>query len=122
MKTFIHIALFLALTTTGLLAQDASQIQQRMKDRLPTIVSLKEQKIVGENNEAYLSTLGSVTTDQAKVIQNENADRKTVYSLLAKQTGTTIDFVEKKRAEQLRAQAIPGTMIQLENGEWVEKK
>lgn len=98
----------------------AQGIKERMKDRLPVIVELKTQGIVGENNRGYLDFVGNVKTHEALIAQ-ENQDRKTVYAHIAKQQNTSLSVVEKNRALQLIERAAPGTYVQMPDGTWVQK-
>ncbi|MCF8076351.1 MAG: YdbL family protein [Desulfotignum sp.] len=98
----------------------AQGIKERMKERLPVIVELKTQGIVGENNRGYLDFVGNVKTREALIAQ-ENQDRKTVYAHIAKQQNTSLSVVEKNRALQLIERAAPGTYVQMPDGAWVQK-
>lgn len=98
----------------------AQGIKERMKERLPVIVELKTQGIVGENNRGYLDFVGNVKTHEALIVQ-ENQDRKTVYAHIAKQQNTSLSVVEKNRALQLIERAAPGTYVQMPDGTWVQK-
>jgi uncharacterized protein len=98
----------------------AQGIKERMKERLPVIVELKTQGIVGENNRGYLDFVGNVKTHEA-LIDQENQDRKAVYAHIAKQQNTSLSVVEKNRALQLIERAAPGTYVQMPDGTWVQK-
>ena len=52
----------------------AEDIKKRMKARLSTIVSLKNQGIIGESNEGYIVYMGNARPQQ-DVINAENSDR-----------------------------------------------
>jgi len=119
-KTILALSL-LAITALSVTGQTAAELKQRMNDRLPAILEMKTAQLVGENNEAYLTILKEVSESQATTVQQENADRRAVYTMLSKQTGATLDLVQKKRAEQLRELATSGTMIQTAEGAWQAK-
>jgi hypothetical protein len=104
-------------TGTVLFAED---IKTRMKKRLPVIVELKAQGIVGENNQGYLEFVGSKKA-KADIVAAENEDRKTVYTAIAKQQGTTAELVGKRRALQIAQKANPGEFIQNADGKWIQK-
>ena len=99
----------------------ADDIKTRMKNRLPVIVELKAQGIVGENNQGYLEFVGS-KKDKADVVAAENEDRKTVYTAIAKQQGTTAELVGKRRALQIAQKASPGEWVQDAAGKWIQKQ
>lgn len=113
---------FVLITTfaTGISAF-ADDIKTRMKQRLPVIIELKAQGIVGENNAGYLEFVGA-KREKADVVAAENNDRKTVYTAIAKQQGTTAEVVGKRRALQIAQKANPGEWLQDASGKWIQKK
>ncbi len=121
MKRTLSTILVIALTAVSAMGQTASELKQRMNDRLPAIIELKTTQTIGENNQAYLAILKEVTEAQAILVQEENADRRSVYTMLAKQINAPIDLVQKKRAAQLRDLASPGTKVQTPEGDWIVK-
>ena len=112
------------LVLLGILAaigtSSAGGIKERMKQRLPAIVALKTQGIVGENNQGYLAFITGQTSQKA-LVADENKDRKTIYTYIAKQQNTSLDLVEKRRAITLAQRAIPGEFFQNANGAWEKK-
>jgi uncharacterized protein YdbL (DUF1318 family) len=98
----------------------AGDIKARMRARLPVIVSLKAQGIVGENNQGYLTILKK-NTDKKAVIAAENEDRRKIYTVIAKKQGTTPALVGQRRALQIANKADPGTMVQDAGGAWSKK-
>lgn len=120
-KSLLSITLFIT-AAISLFGQTASELKDRMNERLPEIIEMKTAQLIGENNEAYLTILKTVSENQAMIVQQENADRRTVYTMLSKQTGAPIDLVQKKRAAQLRELATAGTMIQNPDGAWIVKQ
>lgn len=98
----------------------AGDIKQRMKDRLPRIVELKAQGVIGETASGYLDYVTSARPDEG-LIQEENADRKSVYQAIASQQGVSLDRVEKLRAQQIVDKANPGEFLKNESGAWRKK-
>ena len=99
----------------------ADDIKARMKQRLPVIIALKAKGIVGENNAGYLEFIGA-KKEKADVVAAENEDRQTVYAAIAKQQGTTVELVGKRRALQIAQKADKGEWIQDTSGKWLQKK
>ncbi len=99
----------------------SDKIKTRMKERLPVITTLKAEGVVGENNKGYLEVIGA-NKGKAGVITAENSDRKQVYTAIAKQQGTSVDLVGKRRAKQIAKKAKPGQWIQDQSGKWYQKK
>ncbi len=115
----IHVLLIFCLIISTQLVP-ASEIKERMKQRLPVIAELKAKGIIGEDNKGYL---GFVTgkRDQEAVIAAENEDRKTVYTYFAKQQNTTIDVVESIQAARKAEITAPGEFFQNPDGSWHKK-
>lgn len=111
----VFLSLMVLVATSG-----AQGIKERMKQRLPAIVELKAQGLVGEDNQGYLAFVTGQKS-QEEIVASENADRKAVYAQIAQQQGTTLDLVEKRRAMTLAERAIPGEYIQKADGSWVKK-
>jgi hypothetical protein len=110
----------IALSFVFCSAASADSIKQRMKQRLPQILDLKNKGIVGETNTGYL---GFVTTRKEKqdVVAAENEDRKAIYTQIAKQQNVSTQFVQKRRAASLFADATKGHYYQNEAGAWIKK-
>jgi len=120
-KTIIAIlSIFILGILTTKAYSSSKEIKQRMIERLPIIKALKDQGIVGENNQGYLEFVGQ-KKEKADVIMAENADRKLVYEAIAKQQGTTVELVGKHRAIQIANKAEPGEWLQDANGKWYKK-
>lgn len=105
------------LTGVSALGED---IKARMKARLPIIVKLKSEGIIGENSAGYLQFVGNQKANES-VIAEENADRLKVYQAIAKQTGTTPEVVGQRRAVQIADKAAPGEWLQGADGKWYQK-
>lgn len=98
----------------------AQGIKERMRARLPVIVSLKANGAVGENNQGYLTVLDQ-SIDKKDLITAENKDRQRIYAAIAKKQGTTPKLVGQRRAMQIAKKADPGTMVQDAKGNWRKK-
>ena len=119
--TMISFFLSIILITGASAFAGSEKIKARMKERLPVIKVLKAEGVVGENNIGYLEFIGNNKTKE-DVINAENSDRAKVYSDIAKQQGTTVDLVGKRRATQIAKNAKPGQWIQDQRGKWYQKK
>ena len=98
----------------------AEGIKNRMKERLPIIVSLKQKGIIGEDNKGYLQFTGAVKS-QEDIVNAENSDRKLVYVAIAQKQGSTAEVVGKRRALQIAEKANPGEWLQNASGNWYKK-
>lgn len=115
--SLLYVMFFIVCVASSVGADD---IKGRMKQRLPTIVKMKQQGIIGENAKGYLEY---VSTDRSNkdVVDSENRDRKEVYSIIAKQQGVSIEKVEQLRAVQIVQKAVPGEFLKREDGSWYKK-
>lgn len=91
-----------------------------MVSRLPVIKDLKARGLIGETNQGFLAFVGGTKTEK-DVVAAENVDRRLVYEAIARQQGTTVTVVGKRRASQLADKAAPGEWLQDENGKWHKK-
>lgn len=117
---YLPVFFMIALVAGTLAPAGAQNLKERFKSRLPAILKLKAQGIIGENNKGFLEYLGSQRPDQA-VVNAENADRKKVYTAIAKQQGTSAAAVGTRRALQIAQKAKPGEMLQNAGGKWYKK-
>jgi uncharacterized protein YdbL (DUF1318 family) len=117
------IALFILLlfSTEGMCFAGAADIKVRMQERLPTIVQMKTEGIVGENNKGYLEFVPGAAKKMQDVVTDENNDRETVYSAIAKQQKTTTELVGERRAIQIAEKAASGEWLQDKSGKWYKK-
>ncbi len=97
----------------------AGGLKNRMKQRAPAIATLKAQGIVGENRVGFIEFRSA--PQQENLVRTENADRKTIYTAIAKKRGVSVEKVGKTRAEVLAQKAPAGTWLQKDNGKWYQK-
>jgi len=98
----------------------AGGIKERMLQRQPAIVQLKDKGIIGETNKGYLGFVSAARQGQG-VVSAENKDRKIIYSKIAKQQNISVDLVAKHRARQLVERMSAGHFYQNASGAWVKK-
>jgi hypothetical protein len=109
----------LALVTVSARAEDLNTVRARMEQRLAKIDALKSGGALGENNRGLLEARAA--GEATGVAAEENRDRETVYTELAKRTGASADSVGRARAKQIASNSAPGVWLQRENGEWYQK-
>ena len=98
----------------------ADGIKDRMKQRLPQIIQMKQQGVIGENDKGYLEYVSGKRPNQ-EIVEAENSDRRKVYEMIAKQQGVSIQKVEQLRAAQIVKKAIKGEMLKRSDGSWYKK-
>ncbi|MFZ5799026.1 MAG: DUF1318 domain-containing protein [Desulfobulbus sp.] len=109
----------LFLFTTTVNAQNMEDIKARMLSRKPTLDAMKASGAIGEGNDGYLHVRQPGA--DAKVVNEENADRRTVNSMIAEKEGTSAEQVSRAAAKKLRDFAAPGQWIQSNDGKWLKK-
>lgn len=114
---FFIVSLFSAYGAANCFADD---IKDRIKQRLPTIVQMKQQGIIGENSRGYLEYVSGNRSNQ-DLVNSENRDRKEIYSTIAKQQGVSLEKVELLRATQIVQKAASGELLKREDGSWYKK-
>ena len=95
-------------------------IKARMKARLPIILALKAEGIIGENFAGFLEFRGSNKKNE-DVVMAENSDRRIVYKKIGEQTGATAEVVGKRRAQKIAQLAKPGDWLRNSSGKWYQK-
>lgn len=117
------IAVFALLTfnTKGNCFAGADDIKARMQERLPTVVQLKSEGIVGENNMGFLEFVPGAARKMQDIVGDENKDRQMVYEAIGRQQNTTAELVGKRRAIQIAERAVPGEWLQDGSGKWYKK-
>jgi|GEM_PF-1779006 len=98
----------------------AAQILLRQKGRAELIGHFLASSLAGESASGYLEVRREPGTTK-KMVEEENADRKKLYGLIAEQNRVGVGAVESGAAEKIRKSARKGTVIQLPSGRWEQK-
>lgn len=107
----------------GARAENA-ELKARFLERKPLLDKMKDLGWVGENNLGFLEFRSETgkSEENGKVVEAENADRKTVYAEIAAQVNVDIVEVGKRRAVQIARLAAPGHWLQDAEGRWYRKE
>jgi uncharacterized protein YdbL (DUF1318 family) len=122
--TMTCLILALLLAPASLLAADATgeaALQKRFKARHPQIQQLKSDGVVGETSEGYLDFVDKKDAKVAKVVEDENADRKALYKLIADKEEITADVVAQRAAKRNFDRAKAGEYLK-QGGKWKKKE
>lgn len=76
---------------------------------------------VGERYDGYAVAHGTISPDVAKLLDQVNAERRSVYAERAKNTGAPAEAVGKIYAQEIMKSAPAGTWFLGENGQWTRK-
>lgn len=112
----VVVALFFSVTSFAW----AEGIKERMKQRLPQIVQIKKEGLIGENHKGYLEYVTEKRPHQ-EMVEAENSDRRKVYEMIAKNQGVSVEKVEVLRAAQIVEKAAKGEMLKRSDGSWYRK-
>ncbi len=112
--TFLMTLLWCAAPATS------ASIKDRMTARIPTIIALKDQGVIGENAQGYLEYRTGNKPDQ-QVVEAENKDRRLVYAQIAKNQGVDIALVGQRRAKQIAEKGSQGHWFRAADGTWYQK-
>jgi len=118
---FLLVFAMLSVGAVALRAEDLGTVKARIEQRLDSLTALKDRGAAGENNRGFLEARGGATGADQKLISDENADRRTVYADIARNTGATPDSVGRQRAQQIAGIAKRGHWIQDASGAWRQK-
>ncbi|MBN2713947.1 MAG: DUF1318 domain-containing protein [Planctomycetes bacterium] len=95
---------FVALLAVAVFASSAyagdtkESIKERLEKRHPELLKLKVSGKVGEISQGYVEAIkdnDAKDKDIKKIIDEENADRKALYEIIAKEDKTTVEQVGK---------------------------
>ena len=121
--TFV-LVLLLAVPV-ALAGNSKDEIRTRMKERYPTLKEMKKEQKVGETNLGFVEAVTEKLAKDKKIaelVSSENADRKLLYELIAKETKTTPEVVGKNNAMRIFKKAGDDAYFKGEDDKWRLKK
>jgi len=96
------------------------ELQEKFKQRYEQVHDLKKQGVVGETYEGYLDFVKDKGS-AGQVVDDENADRKELYKLIAEKEGTTPEKVAERNAKRNFSKAATGDFLKGADGKWQKK-
>jgi uncharacterized protein YdbL (DUF1318 family) len=100
---------------------EEAALQKRFKARYPQIQQFKKEGVIGETEAGYLDFVKQKDEKAAKIVDEENTDRKTLYKIIADREGITIEVVAQRAAKRSFDHAKPGEWLK-EGGKWRQKE
>ena len=100
---------------------EEAALQKRFKARYPQIQQLKRDGTVGETDAGYIDFVKAKDEKAAKVVDEENTDRKALYKLIADREGISADVVAERAGKRNFDHAKPGEWLK-EGGKWRKKE
>jgi uncharacterized protein YdbL (DUF1318 family) len=123
-RTFI-VSLFASMLLP-LVAHGATkeELQKRFKERDSKLQASKQAGTIGETYQGYVELVDEKSKDKdaRALVDEENADRKELYKLIAEKEGTTADIVAERNAKRVFEKAKPGEYLKGADGKWKKKE
>ena len=94
----------------------------RMKERLPSLVQAKDQGVVGEGTDGFVYVRESGSEKIAKMVADENEDRKILFKAMSSKTGGSVEEVANKFSQALVQKSKKGHWFRKSSGEWMQRK
>ena len=103
------------------MAPELTELQTRMEQRLGLCDASKIHGTAGENSRGYLEARVALQPGDEKIVSDENADRREVYSALAAREKINAEQVGRLRAQKIALTSTRGIWLQGGDGVWDQK-
>lgn len=105
-------------------ADRQDELRERFKNRLPQLREAKSSGTIGETAAGFVEAVEGKSPDEnlRKVVDEENADRRELYKLIAEKETTTEQKVAERNAFRNFEKAESGEMLKDKDGKWRKKK
>ena len=105
-------------------ADRQEELRERFKSRLPQLREAKSAGNIGETAGGFVEAVEGKSLDEKirKVVDEENADRRELYKLIAQKEQTTEQKVAERNAFRNFEKAESGEMLKDKDGKWRKKK
>jgi uncharacterized protein YdbL (DUF1318 family) len=97
-----------------------AELQEKFKKRYPEIRAAKQAGTIGETSDGYLDFVTAGDKKLQKLVEEENADRKELYGLIAAETSITTEAVAQRAAKRNFEHARAGEYLK-DDGKWTKK-
>ena len=115
-------ALALALAAPPARAATKSELKRRFAARFPALSRLKAAGQVGETDAGYVEARVRLPKRRdVQLLAAENADRTTLYQIIARETGTNAAAVGRRNGLRNWQKAKPGEWYK-KQGNWIRKR
>lgn len=123
-RSVVVLALGVLLAAAPAHAADKAQLKARFEQRYPQVLEYKTQGKIGETTQGVLEAVDAKYMDDARLaglVNEENADRRELYQIIATETGTTPENVAQRMARRNFERARPGEYLKGADGKWQRK-
>lgn len=115
------VALSLGLCLAAEIDQRIDALQEKFEHRYPELRELKKNGVIGETAEGFVAFVKGETAGAEEIVNEENADRRTLYALIAEKEQTTEQKVAERNARRNFRNAEPGDHLRDKDGRWSQK-
>ncbi|MFO8112961.1 MAG: YdbL family protein [Desulfosalsimonadaceae bacterium] len=104
-------------------AQNKEEVTANMRDRYPALQEAKNKGLVGEAWTGLVALVDAgAPSDVQALVSAENSDRKTLFHIIAQETGASIEEVAKQNRIRMYRLAEDNHFLQGKDRQWVRKK
>jgi uncharacterized protein len=105
-------------------ADRQDELRERFKNRLPQLREAKSAATIGETAAGFVEAVEGKSLDEKlkNAVDEENADRRELYKLIAEKEQTTEEKVAERNAFRNFEKAESGEMLKDKSGKWRKKK
>jgi uncharacterized protein YdbL (DUF1318 family) len=96
-------------------------LRRRFEQRFPRLHELKQRGVIGETFEGYVDFVKGRKDEAGSLIDDENNDRRELYSQIAEKEKTTPEKVAERNAQRNFAKASAGEYLREADGKWHKK-
>jgi len=124
-RTFFTVGALMLLGAAAAQAVDFAKLKERFKQRYPKLLKAKDAGKIGETFQGYVEAVKPEylqDADLKKLLDDENADRKTLYKAIADKEGVPPEKVAERNAVRNFKRAKPGHYLKNKDGKWVKKQ
>lgn len=124
MSAIVAALLAAGLASSAASAADKTELQARFERRYPQLLEYKSQGKIGETTEGTVEAVEPGYLDDQtlkNLIDEENADRRELYRIIAREENTTPAKVAERTARRNFQKARPGEYLKAADGTWRKK-
>lgn len=104
-------------------ADSLDELRERFAERYPELARAKRDGIIGETWEGTVAVVsGSADEEIRDLLREENADRRTLYRIIAQREETTPEHVARRNARRNFDRANGNEYLRDREGNWYRKR
>ncbi len=119
--TLLLAALFVPAISLAGGGDSKDELKERFAQRYPELLKLKAAGTIGETFQGFVEVVKAGDAAAKEILAAENADRATLYRIIAKEQETTPEKVAARNAQRNFANAPAGEWLKHPDGQWRKK-